>query len=76
MRALHQEEFKNIFGGTKVKAEWERFKGRVQREFDRNVKKSIERMGGDTSGLCMRKAHEEDDKKLEEAKQETGFNFF
>ena len=71
MKALHPEEFKNIAGGRGFKdamkkvahqigRESARLGGKIQREFDRNVKKSQERMGGDTSNLDMDKAREED----------------
>lgn len=76
MRTLHRKEFKAVSGGTnifdKAKIEAERFKGKVQREADRLVKRSNDRMDGDN--LDMDKARKEDEKKLEEVKEDVKEN--
>jgi hypothetical protein len=76
MRQLSQEECSHIAGGGGIKKVWETLKhkvkremtrvaGQLQREFDRNVKKSVERMGGDTSDWDMDKARAIDQQKIQ-----------
>jgi hypothetical protein len=76
MRQLSQEACSQVAGGNNIKKVWETLKhkakremtriaGQLQREFDRNVKKSVERMGGDTSDWDMDKARAIDQQKIQ-----------
>jgi hypothetical protein len=76
MRTLYPGEFNKVAGGRGIKKAFEkakhqvrregtRIEGQVQREFDRNVKHSQDRMGGDTSNLDMDKAREIDQQKIQ-----------
>jgi hypothetical protein len=77
MRTLHPGEFNKVAGGRglkdffkkaehQVKREGTRISGQIQREFDRHVKNSHERMGGDTTDLDMDKARDIDRQKIQE----------
>jgi hypothetical protein len=81
MRILYPGEFNKVAGGRGIKKAFEKAKHqvsckakelevKVQREFDRKVKHSLERMGGDTSNLDMDKAREIDQQKIQHACQD------